>query len=294
MRMITSSHRKNRGVVLLLTLMVVAILVVVVGQFASTAVLDTKIARNRGRQTQLLLDARAGVEAALSVLSDEPPGEAEAGRLDVVLEREEATIRVHLEDETGKFNLNALKTPPKGITADRAEEVYRRLMDLADDPAGTLPPACAESILAFVRDEEGPLPTLESLLAVEGVTKELLHGPGEGGPGGREGGLSALLTVRGGGRIRPGVGDDRVLLALSGKMNPKVLQMALDYIRDPVPKPPPQVAALAGDVLPWIVWESDAFTATIEASREGCVKKAKAAFKRNGEVWRLETFDELR
>ncbi|MHC4598551.1 MAG: type II secretion system minor pseudopilin GspK, partial [Planctomycetota bacterium] len=56
---------KQHGIVLLLVLMVLAILIVVVGQFATTAVLDWKIAKNRELEAQLTLDVRAGVEAAV-------------------------------------------------------------------------------------------------------------------------------------------------------------------------------------------------------------------------------------
>jgi hypothetical protein len=274
------------GVVLLLTLMVLAILIVVVGQFSATAVLDWKIMRNREREVQLTLDARSGLEAVLQGLAERDDGDG--GGFALSLDREDSDVEASVEDESGKFSLNALKKPPKGISSSKAEEVFRRLIDLADDPPGVLPPGCADAILAFMSAKERPAPTLAGLLSVEGITKEVLWGSGDGGSG-----LAQLVTVHGDGRIRPGAGDDRVMLALSEKLTPAILEQALEFIRNPTPNPPPQVAELAQDVLPWTTWTSQAFTAEIRVRRGAGQKRLRAAIEAKDKDFRVILCDEL-
>ncbi|MHC5036548.1 MAG: hypothetical protein ACYTHM_04475 [Planctomycetota bacterium] len=281
---------KDSGVILLLMLMVLSILIVVVGQFSTTAVLGWQIARNREREVQLALDTRAGTEGVLLALAAR--GEEEEESFRVGLDRDVGEVEAWVEDETGKFNVNALLNPPKGISTARAEAVLRRLLDLADDPPGTLPAGCADAVVSLIREGDTPLPTLGALLAVEGMTPEALYGEEgelEGGAG-----LSRLLTVWGDGRIRPGVGDDRVMLALSQRMTPAILASALAYIRNPTPNPPPQVANLAQDVLPWTTWKSQAFSADIVARREGAAKRTRVALAVEGQGFRVVCHDELR
>ncbi|MHC4780228.1 MAG: hypothetical protein ACYTFG_16790 [Planctomycetota bacterium] len=285
-----NSRRRESGVVLLLVLMVMAILIVVVGEFSTSAVLDWRIARNREMEARLALDVRSGVEAALLSLADRD--EDEEGPFALSIVRETSSIRVRVEDEAGKFNVNGLLLPPEGISQSRAESVFRRLMDLADDPTGNLPAGCADSVISFVRESGSPLPTLGALLSVEGITPDVLWG-GEQKEGG-SGGLSSLLTVHGDGRIRLGAGDDRVMLALSPKLTPSILAQALAYIRKPTPTPPAQVAALAQDVLPWTTWESSDFTARVEVSREGASKSTRAILHDEGGDLGVALCDELK
>jgi hypothetical protein len=284
---------RESGVVLLLMLMVLAILIVVVGQFSTTAVLDWQIARNRHREVQFSLDVRTGVEAAKAALSAR--GENEEGDLSLSVGREDATVEVRIRDESGKFNVNSLVRPPKGVTPDRAETALRRLLDLADHPPGTLPAGTAEGIVTLVKGAEKPLPTLASLLAVEGVTAEVLWGAPEADEENADwgGGLARLLTVHGDGRIRPGAGDDRVLLALSSKLTPAVLNMALAYVRNPTGNPSPQVAQLAQDLLPWTTWESQAYAATVEARRDENGRRARVVLGAGEGAWTVIRYDEL-
>ncbi|MHC4600955.1 MAG: hypothetical protein ACYS47_18335, partial [Planctomycetota bacterium] len=215
----------------------------------------------------------------------------EEGPFPVTLAREASAVNIRVEDETGKFNINTLLAPPPGISQKQAEAALRRLLDHADDPPGTLPTGCADGIVAFLRDGGTPLPTLGALLAVEGIDAVTLWGAVEGEEAG--GGLSALLTVHGEGKIRPLVGDDRVMLCLSPRFTPAILQQAITFIRNPTPTPPPKVAALAQDVLPWTTWESSAFVARVEVRRGRNAKRVRAVLGPKNKGFPVIRNDEL-
>ncbi|MCU0722665.1 MAG: general secretion pathway protein GspK [Planctomycetes bacterium] len=276
---------RERGAVLLLLLMVLAVLIVVVGQFAHTAALDWRIAWNHQREAQLRLDARAGVEAALQYAAERPPAQEDAAALSI--DREEGGVVVRVEDESGKFNVNALLAPPKGVSPEQAEAALRRLLASADDPAGTLPQGLADAVVAKVKGAGAPLPTLDALRGAEGMTAEILWG--ESG----DGGLSRVLTAYGDGRVRPGAGDDRVILALAPGLDADALDEIVGLLLNPGGKPSPRTAPLVQALAPWVRGDSEHYLASVRVQREESEKRVRAVLALGPDSARVVRFDEV-
>lgn len=281
---ITQKTGRRRGAVLLLTLMVMTILVVLVGQFATTAVIDRRVALNHERAAQLALDVRSGAEAAMDAIAS---GSAAVEGSAVLIEREGCSIRVRISDESGKFNLNSLREPPPGVPPEKAEAVFRRVVAAADDPEGTLPPGFADAVIALVRGSETPLLTLASLTALDGITHETLLGAGV------RPGLCALFTVHGEGRIRPGAGEDAVLEAIVSDAPPNAVGAAVALMRDPKTAPPKDLAELIAELGPWITWDGRFYTADVSVDREGDTRRTLVVIDDPGNGPRMLFFDEI-
>jgi hypothetical protein len=276
---------RERGAVLLLLLMVLAVLIVVVGQFSYSAALDHRIAWNHQREAQLRFDARTGVEAALQYAAERPA--AQEGPANLSIDREEGGVLVRVEDESGKFSVNSLLAPPKGVSAEDAEAALRRLLASADEPPGTLPAGFADGLVALLKGSESPLPTLDSLLAVEGTTAETLWGNGG------DKGLSRVLTVFGDGKVRPGAGDDRVLLAIVPGLEEEAQDELLAFLETPGAKVPASLAAAIKSLAPWIAAESAFYLADVRVQRQESEKRVRSVIALSGSSARVIRYDEV-
>jgi hypothetical protein len=267
-------------VVLLLTLMVIAVLVVLVGQFSYSSVLDRKVARNHLDNAQTHLDV-ASASAAVCAYLDKRE-EPVTGVVNLTLEMEGAEIDVLLSDEQGKFNLNAVVSPPPGVGTEEAEAVFERVFKNADQPAGTLPAGLDESALRLVKESETPLYTLGALARAGEVDWETLEARED--TASTEGGLTGLgtfVTVWTDGRVNPRTAPDEVLLALAnlgGGGN------AADLLREKLLNPgaavPPYVANAATRARRWVTGESRVYSAVIRTDRDGYRKTAQVVFRK--------------
>jgi general secretion pathway protein K len=240
----------NRGIALLITISVTAILVTVALEYnrrARFAVISTAAMRNRMTMSYM---ASSGIQAAMAMLVKDKNDNntdslmddwADPEKIAEVLEAipfESGEITVTITDELGKIQVNALVNFPESRQFNEAQRQLwdRLLMHIGDEEKmqeDNAPPAIINSLKDWLDSDDddavtglsgaessyyedlepaytprnGPIPDLNELLLIKGITPELFHG-GEERPG-----LAPYLTTHG---MIPGAGTS---FSYPGKIN---------------------------------------------------------------------------
>lgn len=183
---LTCHGPEEKGLALVTTLWILAILIVVAAGFTMNVRTETKIAENFGRRMQARALARAGLQRALLALqSDATPYTALGGpwqeitsELDPLL-LETGTFRVQGFDEAAKVNINVVPEDQLLLLLQN-EELRDAILDWRDDDdLPRLYGAESDYYLSFERPyqtKNGLLDTLEEMLLIRGVTPELFYG----------------------------------------------------------------------------------------------------------------------
>ena len=293
------SHRRfvdERGVALLLTLLMLSLLVVLVGQFSYSVVLDRKVATNHLRDAQGSLDVFAGAcAAARQISSTDAGGKQGAAGSELQINSAGSQISVRLEKEDAKLNVNALLEPPEGVSPERAQQVLDRLFRSLAETGEAVPEGLAASIAQYLRDRGGPALTLLELENVEGVTRELLYGGAQDAaePGVEASGLSRYLTVWSDGRIDYNCADEKVLASLVPGLNPQMLDALLKALENPSGNYPPDIRRAAEDVGAFVKPDSSTYSALVVSRSEEYEKKCLVVLARGENGVSAIRWDEL-
>jgi len=274
--------------------MVVALLVVLVGQFSFSAVLDRKVARNYLDYAKAGFAIRSASTAVSAYLAKEK--EPFSGGRELTLDLGDTALRVLLTDEQGKFDINALAEPPPGVGTEEAQQVFELLCRKINQE--TLPVGFAESVLTLVRENEGSFYTLGALFQTGELTWDNLEPRlDETSTEGRLSGIGAFLTVWSGGKINPATAPDEVIEAvarISGDLSAGELEALRKKMTDPSIVVPPHLQNAANRAEKWIVRNSMVYSAVITADRGGFRRKAQVVFRRDdGEAFRAVLVNEL-
>jgi type II secretory pathway component PulK len=227
------THRcgaRRRGVVLLLVMLVVSILFVILGQFSYSAKIDRALAENHVRNAQAWCDFMSAVAVCKAAVAREGAPSA------LSFELAQGGIAVAWTSESGKFNLNTLRSEEPGIPTEQCERLFKTL-----EENGTLTTlGLAKQVIEFVKGAERPLLTLGELLQVEAITPELLKGVE-----GKEG-LSKFLTVYSDGTIDIGQAPAEVVACLDESLsNPRTLELLKEKLKNPQAQVPGYIETLA-------------------------------------------------
>lgn len=291
-----NQNKQEDGAALLLTLLMLSLLVVLVGQFSYTVVLDRKVALNYVRDAQVSLHIIAGVEAAAAQISAGLPQANQAeqeGVTELQLGSEESQVTAAIEEEDAKFNVNILLEPPDGVSPDEAQAALERLLKSIDEPEGTLPEGFAGSIAQYLNDKDSPALTLNELASVSGITEELLYGQSDDETEEGFAGLSKYLTVWSDGLIDYTAADDKVLLCLSVGLNSNSLDAVLQAVENPNAKLPPQLKAQAKRIQRFIKQGSFTYSAVVESQSENYSKKCMVVLRRGENGVSVLLWDEM-
>ncbi|MBN1361278.1 MAG: general secretion pathway protein GspK [Sedimentisphaerales bacterium] len=177
----------NKGLVLIAVLWIVVVMTAIVAVVGQTSRLDMKMAGAAMDDVRCRWACRAGTETALAILNEDPKdsdclsdlwSDNDEDLNDVRVER--CTYSIRVTDEAGKLNIN---------TATRDQLMSLRFMeppiadaildwrDRDDNPAAEGAESGYYENLAFPYTiRNGNLKTIRELLAVKGVTEELLYG----------------------------------------------------------------------------------------------------------------------
>ena len=253
--------KDNSGVALILTIMIISLIVGLTLQFNSAMRSELHAAVNLRDGIWLGCVARSGFDYAQAVLYEdalqerpydslqEPWADAKALSLVAASMFEEGSIEVRIEDHSGRIQINRL-VDQKGEYNERQKELVTRLLSLGPfgleaEEAGNIIDAIKDWIdadnevtvfgaeSAYYKALErphpcrnGPLESLEELLFVRGITRDLFYGT-KRGPG-----ISRYLSVYGDGRININTADPLVLMTLSPLLDEKMVEEMAAYRDD--------------------------------------------------------------
>jgi general secretion pathway protein K len=260
----TADHRlghlcKTDGIALITTLMVVALVVTVVVEFSRITVTDTEISKNFSDDRKSLYLAISGVnvikdflrleglytkddnlleEWANSKTSFESASALlEEGRLEGVIVDECSKIQVNsLLGKGGQFDEvqraiweRLLKQPIFGLTDEQVNTIIHGVKDWID-PDDEVSGIYGAEDTAYrqkgYRCKNSPLDTIEELLLINGVTKEIYYGDRQ-----REG-IHSYFSVHGGPEININTASLPVLKALHNEMTEDIALEMDKFRRD--------------------------------------------------------------
>jgi general secretion pathway protein K len=276
----------NRGVALMLVLWVMVFLTIIVTEFAFSMRTEVNITRNFKEETQSYYLARAGIALALAeILATEAQGvymengelvfkqTVEGGeeqetaltpqRQDIPLGP--GSVSYQIIDEEAKINLNSLMA---GGESQR-QVLHRLLYEGAGIQMGTERDIIVDSILDWMDKDDlhklngaeddyyhsldppydckdGPFDTVDELLLVRGMTKEILYGTGDRSKAEEEAeksksypGIAKFLTVWSGGRFNNYTADATTLKIKYGEeKGQSIAEDIAERLRNPDFTPP--------------------------------------------------------
>ncbi len=247
----TRLFRDSRGVVLLLVLSTVALLTVMVVNFSADEGFDIELAYNFRDSLQAQYIARAGIEAAMVMLTNDDPAydstdEEWGGFSDYAMAAsaflEGPVFTGTLQDESGKIDINSLIAEGQqefrvlqfkrlfellaiDITDEELEDLLNALIDWLDKDNETTFGAeddYYETLEVPYVCKDGPMDTPEEILLVKGMKSEYYYGTDE------YEGIQEYITVGTGGKINLNTASDVVLLSMTELFS----QDVVDSIKD--------------------------------------------------------------
>jgi type II secretory pathway component PulK len=231
--------RRDSGIVLLLTLLILLVLSVVMLQLSFSAEVAHRAASNLSRDLQDQRALVSGLRIARLMIKADLEGdlaEAPTPPLDHLGETmfqdiapykfndgtaEVTELYMKIEDEEGKFYLPALVDANGVVVSEQKERLAHMLEYAAIGDADTTDRIAA----AMDTDDKNPfdkdvpnrkLYTLKELLGVPGITSEIFYGKMVGTE--RQYGLADVLSLYGSGRVNINTAPKPVLMSLSTSM----------------------------------------------------------------------------
>ena len=247
----------KKGVALILVLLMVSVIVVLTLQLNVSSRSQVHEAANLGDGIRVLYIAKSGLFAGMGLLSED---RGEADTLNEAWSRAEALseqskdyfegghLELVIEDEAGKININKLvegngfNNAVKGVLSrllfqpqfklqDReVEDLLNAIKDWIDTDAEVTATgaenAYYQGLGKSTTVRNGPMESIDELLLVRGVTRELFHGTSE------RPGLARFLTVQGEGSININTAPKEVLRALAPSITEDAANRMDDYRRN--------------------------------------------------------------
>lgn len=252
--------RDNRGMALILTILIVSLIVALTLQFNTSMRSNLYAAANLRDGIKLSCIARSGFNGALAVLYED----ASSGNVDTLRETwaharifsensaslfDEGRFLVEIADLSGRIQINQL-VDQNGNYNDTQKSLLMRFLD---SPEFDLDPEEVENIVDAIKDwidpddettrfgaedsyyralekpylcKNGPFEFLEELLLVRGITTELFYGTEE------RPGISLYLSTYGNGKININTAALLVLRALSDQIDQGLAEDMVAYRKD--------------------------------------------------------------
>jgi len=252
--------RNNRGIALILTILIISLIVALTLQFNTFMRSDLHAAANLRDGIRLGYVAKSGFNYALAVLLED----ASEGSIDSLRETwadsealsenstalfDEGLFRVKVSDYSGRIQINQLidqsgkydafqkdclrlflNSPEFGLDPEEADNIIDAVKDWIDaDNEATrfgAEDAYYQALGKPYSCKNAPVEFLEELLLVRGITKDLFYGAG-GKPG-----ISNYLSTHGDGKININTADPLVLMALSDEMSDEMVENMIAYRED--------------------------------------------------------------
>ncbi|MGC2064395.1 MAG: type II secretion system minor pseudopilin GspK [Thermodesulfovibrionales bacterium] len=227
----TARQNNNRGMALVLTLMVVTLITAMVVEFAYGVYVSTSALHNWQTSQQLSLAARSATQLATRLIVEQKtltpnyPGVFENSQT-IPFEELEGTISIRIEDENARFNINTL-VPANGIV-DKDKGAYPSFIRLLN--AVNLKPEIAARIVDWIDPDSiptiqgaedgaknGPLDSIDELLAIPGIEPEAFER------------LQPYVTIYTSGQVNINSASVPVLMSLSDAIDRKMAENIARY-----------------------------------------------------------------
>jgi general secretion pathway protein K len=245
-------HKKikgQRGVALVLTLLILTILVVTGLELNRAMRVEASLGGNFRDLTQASYIAQSGVEVARALIQEDDPTydglDERWAQFEVMSSLShqfftEGYFTGRIVDESGKFNPNGLITSYGNVDPKKKDQIERLLILLRQDPG------VVDAILDWLDPDElrrplgaereyymllkppyvpknGPLDSLGEMLLIKGVSPSIFYGTDE------KEGLQKYLTVYSEGKININTASLPVLMSLSPKVDQGMAQAVVNY-----------------------------------------------------------------
>ncbi len=175
-------HRNERGMALVLTLLVVAVITAMVVEFAYGVYVSTSSLHNWQASQKLSLAARSAVKLASYAISSGMKEKTQAVfeiSQKIPYDNPEGTISVRIEDEGAKFNINKMVGANGTVETVFWYPAMGRLLaalglnpELADRIVWWINPAARPALGPAETAKGGPLDSVEELLLIPGIDRE--------------------------------------------------------------------------------------------------------------------------
>jgi len=245
--------KDDSGFALILTILIISLIVAITLQFNTSMRSDMYDAASMKEGIELACIAKSGFNYACAVLSEDDPAVDslhEDWADQKLLSSNSATMfedgrfEVRIIDYSGKIPVNSI------VEGEKYEALLTRFLSLevfglGSEDVGNLVDAIKDwvdpddEITKFGAEngyyqaldrpyscKNAPLDSVEELLFVKGITKELFYGTRE------KPGISGYLTVYGNGRININTADPLVLRSLSDQIDQEMVEEMVAYRED--------------------------------------------------------------
>ncbi len=232
---VTPHLRSEKGMALVITLMILVIITAVVVEFSYGVYTTTASLHNWKDSQRLSFVAGSGITLAVKTISDTQdlyaytyPDRIELP-VENVLEGFKGSLLIRTEDENSKFNLNSL-VAPNGITNNRAYDSFRRLLKnqgLDDTISEWVADWIDKDNLPRMRDSESGsknayMESVDELLLIKGIDEKTYEK------------LSPFVTVYGLGRtdsnlVNINTAPIPVIMSLDERITGELAERIIDY-----------------------------------------------------------------
>ncbi len=299
-------RRGQRGVALILTLLVLSVLVVVVSQLAVATRLDLKISQNYRGDVQNTYAIRAGISYAKLFLKSDLENAPDADTLHETWAKQfepiqigEVELQLWIEDEDRRFNLNTI-VDPQGAVVSRTKDQLTRLLQILRTNDNSLVPRLVDYVDKNTEGlfEKGaknrPLYTAREIRAIEGFTDIVLFGGT--GTGGVTPGLLPFATTWSATAINVNTAPVEVLQSLHPDMSRNVAEAIVHWrsvestpgkgnvfqqLPGDLTKVPGLKEDLAKKIAPSLAVKSTVFLVHLRARRGSIEQRVQAILRRD-------------
>lgn len=303
----------QRGVALILTLLVLTLLVVVGLEVNRAVRVEASLAGNFRDLTQASYIAKSGVEIARALIQEDDE------TYDALNERwaqfaslaifsaqlfPEGHFAGRIIDENSKFNINSLVDAYGMVNQKKREQLERLFLILGHDPKPVeaildwLDPDDQRRPMGAEKDDydkgkkiiapaNAPLANLNELLLIKGIDKTVYYGNEE------KEGLGKYLTIYSDSKININTAEWPVLMSLSPKVDRNLAQRLIDYRRETPLKKLEDLRAVPGwgqiytEISSEITVQSKYFSVSILGYFREARAWAQAIIKREGKKTRV-------
>ena len=305
----------EKGMALVLTLVVITILAVLVLEFNYLMRVEAEIAGNYRDSLKAYYLANSGVNFAYLLLRDDDLShdslDEDWALAKPLVAMEEGAVIFQIEDECGKININSLLSK-KGMIDEKKKAILERLFEVLEIDKELVDVICDwldnnNKVRDFGAEDDyyselekpypcknKPLDTVDELFLLKGFSDEVFYGEEK-----ERGSLNSYLTVYGDGKININTAPSIVLQSLHPDIDASLAREIVEYRKDHPFKELTDLKAIFGideglynKISPLITIKSNFFSISSQGALGEARRRVKTILQREGKsleikYWRV-------